>query len=96
MPRKQLRAGSSRSMQAPVRIAGIEIHTSPSIGIAFYPSDASTHVETLLAHADAAMYYAKQQGRNNFQCFQPRMNTATQEKVRLESDMYAGTRAKAV
>ena len=56
------------SMKAPVRIAGLEIHTSPSIGIAFYPGDAAT-VETLLANADAAMYYAKQQGRNNFQCF---------------------------
>ncbi len=81
------------SMQAPVRIAGMEIHTSPSIGIAFYPGDAAT-VETLLANADAAMYYAKQQGRNNFQCFQPRMNTATQEKVRLESDLHAALEQK--
>ncbi len=81
------------SMKAPVRIAGLEIHTSPSIGIAFYPGDAVT-VETLLANADAAMYYAKQQGRNNFQCFMPRMNTATQEKVRLESDLHAALEQK--
>jgi diguanylate cyclase (GGDEF)-like protein len=74
------------AMQPSVRIAGIEIHTSPSIGIAFYPGDATT-IETLLAHADAAMYCAKQRGRNNFQCFMPGMNTATQEKVRLESDL---------
>ena len=80
-------------MQAPVRIAGVTIHTSPSIGIAFYPHDAST-TETLLAHADAAMYYAKQQGRNNFQYFVPRMNTATQEKVRLESDMHVALEQK--
>jgi diguanylate cyclase (GGDEF)-like protein len=74
------------AMQPSVRIAGIEIHTSPSIGIAFYPGDATT-IEALLAHADAAMYCAKQRGRNNFQCFMPGMNTATQEKVRLESDL---------
>jgi diguanylate cyclase (GGDEF)-like protein len=74
------------AMRASVRIAGIEIHTSPSIGIAFYPGDATT-TETLLAHADAAMYFAKQRGRNNFQCFMPGMNTATQEKVKLESDL---------
>lgn len=80
-------------MQASVRIAGVEIRTSPSIGIAFYPHDAAT-VEALLAHADAAMYYAKQQGRNNFQCFMPRMNTATQEKVRLESDMHVALEQK--
>jgi diguanylate cyclase (GGDEF)-like protein len=73
-------------MRASVRIAGIELHTSPSIGIAFYPGDATT-IETLLAHADAAMYCAKQRGRNNFQCFMPGMNTATQEKVKLESDL---------
>ncbi|MGC2461382.1 MAG: EAL domain-containing protein [Steroidobacteraceae bacterium] len=74
-------------MQASVRIAGVEIRTSPSIGIAFYPHDAAT-VETLLAHADAAMYYAKQQGRNNFQYYMPRMNTATREKVGLEHDLH--------
>ncbi len=73
-------------LQPSVRIAGIEIHTSPSIGVAFYPGDATT-LETLLAHADAAMYFAKQRGRNNFQFFMPGMNTATQEKVELESDL---------
>jgi diguanylate cyclase len=74
------------AMQPAVRIAGIQIHTSPSIGIAFYPGDATT-IDTLLAHADSAMYYAKQRGRNNFQCFMPGMNTVTQEKVKLESDL---------
>ena len=74
------------AMQAPVRVAGVEVHTSPSIGIAFYPDDAAT-VENLVAHADAAMYAAKQRGRNNFQCFTPGMNTASHDKVRLESDM---------
>jgi diguanylate cyclase len=74
------------AMQEPVRVAGVEVHSSPSIGIAFYPNDAST-IETLLAHADAAMYCAKQRGRNNFQCFMPGMDTDTQEKVRLEGDM---------
>jgi diguanylate cyclase len=74
------------AMKAPVRVAGVEVHTSPSIGIAFYPEDA-TSVENLVAHADAAMYAAKQRGRNNFQCFMPGMNTASHDKVRLESDM---------
>jgi diguanylate cyclase len=74
------------ALEAPVRIAGVEIHTSPSIGIAFYPDDA-LNVENLVAHADAAMYSAKQRGRNNFQCFEPGMNTSSQDKVRLENDM---------
>jgi diguanylate cyclase len=74
------------ALQAPVRIAGVEIHTSPSIGIAFYPVDAAT-VESLLANADAAMYSAKERGRNNYQLFVPSMNAATYEKVRLETDL---------
>jgi diguanylate cyclase (GGDEF)-like protein len=80
-------------LQEPVRIAGVKIHTSPSIGIAFYPDDGSS-IETLLANADAAMYFAKQRGRNNFQCFVSGMNTATQEKVRLETDMRIGIEQK--
>ena len=81
------------AMQQSVRIAGVELYTSPSIGIAFYPNDATT-IETLLAHADAAMYCAKQRGRNNFQCFMPGMNTVTQDKVRLESDMRVAVEQK--
>jgi diguanylate cyclase len=75
------------AMRVPVRVAGVEVHTSPSIGIALYPQD-GTSIEVLLAHADAAMYCAKQRGRNNFQCFTPDMTTATQEKVRLETDLH--------
>ena len=74
------------ALSAPIRIAGIEVHTSPSIGMAFYPADAGT-VDKLLAYADAAMYCAKQRGRNTFQVFTPGMDTITQDRVRLESDM---------
>src|SRR3984885_959986 len=75
------------AMRTPVNVAGVEVHTSPSIGIAVYRRDA-TNIEVLLAHADAAMYCAKQRGRNNFQCFTPEMTTATQEKVQLETDLH--------
>ena len=74
------------SLQAAVRIVGLDVYTSPSIGIAFYPTDGAA-AETLLAHADAAMYCAKQEGRNRFQCFAPGMDTATRDRVRLESDL---------
>ena len=74
------------SLQNPVKIAGLDVYTSPSIGIAFYPADGTTS-ETLLTHADAAMYCAKQGGRNRFQCFAPGMDTATRDRVRLESDL---------
>lgn len=44
------------------------LHTSCSIGISFYPKD-SDDADTLLNYADAAMYKAKEQGRNNTQYY---------------------------
>ena len=51
-----------------MRIGEIEVHISASIGIAFYPGD-GTNIETLYAHADAAMYCAKQRGGSGVECF---------------------------
>src|ERR1035441_10105162 len=75
------------AMQPAVEIAGITIHASLSIGIAFYPDDGSS-VETLIAHADAAMFAAKQRGRNSVQCYAAGMDAGTHDKVRLESDLH--------
>jgi diguanylate cyclase (GGDEF)-like protein len=75
------------ALQAPIRLGDVDIHTSSSIGIAFYPTDGQS-VETLIANADAAMYCAKQRGRNNIQWYAPGMNSVTQEKVKLESDLH--------
>src|ERR1700688_2882141 len=74
-------------LQAPVRIAAIDIHTSPSIGIAMYPDDGIT-MQAVLAHADAAMYSAKQQGRGNFRRYAPGMDAGTEERVQLESELH--------
>jgi diguanylate cyclase (GGDEF)-like protein len=73
--------------QSPVAIDGIDIHTAASFGIAFYPRDGAT-ADALLAHADAAMYCAKQRGHNNIQCFAPTMTESTQDRLRLESDLH--------
>jgi len=79
-------------MRPAMRLLGIDVHISPSIGIAFYPRDGAT-VDALLARADAAMYSAKQRGRNNVQCYAEGMTTATQDRVRLESELYDALRA---
>ena len=80
-------------MQAPVRISAIDIHTSPSIGIAMYPDDGES-VQALLAHADAAMYFAKQNGRGNFRRYVAGMHAGTEERVQLESDLYSAVTEK--
>ena len=75
------------ALKSPVKIAGVPLHVSTSVGIAFYPQDGAT-AETLIANADAAMYCAKQRGRNNVQCFEAGMDTPTRDRVRLESDLH--------
>jgi diguanylate cyclase (GGDEF)-like protein len=90
-PRAQAEAIAQRvveAMQPAVEIAGITIHASPSIGIAFYPDDGAT-VEALVSHAEAAMFAAKHRGRNNVQCYAAGMDAGTHDKVRLESDLHA-------
>ncbi len=51
-------------------IDGHKLHISASIGISLYPMDRSD-ADTLLRHADQAMYIAKQQGRNGYHFFDP-------------------------
>jgi diguanylate cyclase (GGDEF)-like protein len=75
------------ALKVPVRISGVDLRISTSIGIAFYPSD-STKAENLIAHADAAMYCAKKRGRNNLQFFEPGMDSNVRERVKLESDLH--------
>jgi diguanylate cyclase (GGDEF)-like protein len=85
---EQVARRAIEALQAPVRISGVDLHTSTSVGIAFYPADGAT-AETLIAHADAAMYCAKQKGRNNVQCFERGMDTVTRDRVKLESDLHS-------
>jgi diguanylate cyclase (GGDEF)-like protein len=73
-------------LEPPVRIAGVDIHASPSIGIATYPADGAT-AEAMIAHADAAMYSAKQSGLGNIRYFERGMNSTIEDRIRLESDL---------
>lgn len=54
-----------------------------SVGICAYPED-GTDINTLLRHADQAMYAAKQQGRQRWQRFTPAINQFTQDRVAME------------
>ena len=54
-----------------------------SVGVCAYPED-GTDINTLLRHADQAMYVAKQQGRQRWQRFTPAINQFTQDRVAME------------
>jgi len=56
------------SFEVPLLIDNHQIHLSISIGIAIYPDDAED-LETLTRKSDAAMYYSKGHGRDQFKFF---------------------------
>ena len=74
------------ALASPCAIEGRSLHISPSIGICLYPQDGGD-VDTLMRHADAAMYQAKTAGRNNYQFFTERMNQAAARHFDLESSL---------
>lgn len=71
-------------LQEVVRCHSHELHVTTSVGIAVYPKDGSD-AGTLMQNADAAMYCAKQEGRNNFRYYNAAMNSAHLERLRMEN-----------
>src|SRR6185436_16384074 len=70
----------------PFRISGREIFVSTSIGISMYPFDAEDD-QGLLKSADAAMYRAKESGRNTFHFYTPELNARATFRLELENSL---------
>jgi diguanylate cyclase (GGDEF)-like protein/PAS domain S-box-containing protein len=70
----------------PVLIDGHTLHITASIGISFYPQDA-VEVNDLLKYADAAMYKAKNEGKNTYRYYSPEMTRLLLERVTLEEEL---------
>ncbi len=71
------------TFNAPVYIKGYRLKASTSVGISLFPQDGSD-TETLIKNADAAMYRAKKEGRNNFQYYSLELTTEAFEKMSME------------
>ena len=67
-------------------VAGHEVYVSASVGISCYPEDGQS-ASVLIKNADAAMYAAKEQGRNNYQFFSAEMNTQALETLMMASSL---------
>lgn len=70
----------------PLLISGHTLQVTCSMGLAAYPGDGED-VTTLLKNADAAMYQAKELGRNNFQFYTEEMNSRLKERIFLQQGM---------
>ncbi|MDB5764802.1 MAG: hypothetical protein JWQ21_3797 [Herminiimonas sp.] len=70
----------------PLVIDEHEFFLTCSIGVATWPTDGST-AESLIKHADIAMYRAKEIGRNTFQFYAAAMNERTLDRLSIETDL---------
>lgn len=70
-------------VSAPYFIQQQELSVTFSIGISVYPDDGSD-ASTLIKNAEAAMRYAKEAGRNNYQFYAAQMNSDAAQRVSLE------------
>ena len=63
-----------------------EFHLTCSLGVALYPND-GTDPQTLLKHADTALYRAKEAGRNNFQFFTSELTARMTQRLDMEGKL---------
>jgi diguanylate cyclase (GGDEF)-like protein len=77
-----------KAVATPLKLDGLMATVSASIGIAMFPDDGED-ANRLLKNADAAMYRAKQEGRNAMRFYAPQINASLREKVALINDLRA-------
>jgi len=75
-----------QALAAPFVLGTETVYVSASIGITIFPNDADD-VESLLRHADQAMYAAKEHGRNRFSYFTASMQATAQTRLQLSNDL---------
>ena len=71
------------SVARPLMLGTHEFFVTCSVGVAVYPLH-NAPAESLIEHADIAMYHAKKRGRNNYQFYTPAMNEEALERIKIE------------
>lgn len=74
------------ALGAPIQVGAHEVMISASIGIAIFPEDGRDS-ETLIRHADVAMYRAKQSGSHGFLFYSQEMNLRSLERLKMEGGL---------
>ncbi|MEJ8306699.1 bifunctional diguanylate cyclase/phosphodiesterase [Saccharibacillus sacchari] len=70
----------------PFEVGGYELFVTPSVGISMYPEHGD-NAAALLQHADAAMYKAKEAGKDTYALYEPENETKTGARILLENDL---------
>lgn len=82
-----------QSIARPMQLDGLQVAVSASIGVTFYPAD-DEDGDTLLRHADQAMYVAKQSGKNRYYLYDPvhdqRVRLLHESRRRIAQGLAAG------
>lgn len=84
-----------QDMERVLHIGNYPLHVSASIGIGLYPDD-GRDAETLLKHADAAMYRSKERGRNTFHFYEQGITERAMRRIQLESRLRGALEQRAL
>ncbi len=75
-----------QKVSTPTMLGNREVNVTVSVGLCIFP-DCASDADTLLKNADAALYEAKEGGRNSFHVFNQSMVVATADKLEFEHDL---------
>jgi len=74
------------TVMKPLILMGEECRITASIGISVYPKDGEDE-QTLIKNADIAMYFAKEEGKNNYQFYSANLHTVASERLTIETNL---------
>jgi len=81
------------AIRTPIQIREYNLNTTASIGIAKYPQDGYDK-NTLLKHADSAMYHAKDKGRDTYAFYTEQLSIDIQRRLELEQELVHALKKK--
>jgi PAS domain S-box-containing protein len=76
----------NKALGSPFTVKDVEVHLGCSVGISTFPEDGND-TETLLKHADAAMYHAKMKGKGRYQFYTNAINARALERLAMENSL---------